>query len=229
LEQVVEDPEVIAEKERVQTGAADDSPVVIVGLHKQYEVGFKLSDFVDGKWRRPASKRNKVAIKELWLALSKNECFGLLGPVSNSIPVSTQRTLVLIPFDSCWQNGAGKTTTISILTGLFPPTAGTAYVGGFDIRTNMDDVHQIMSVCPQFDTFWEELTVMETLLFYARLKGVPAQFEQQSVRKTISSIGLALWADRLARDLSGGMKRRLSLGISLVGDPTAIFLDEPTT
>ena len=148
----------------------------------------------------------KKALKGLSLGISRGECFGLLGP-----------------------NGAGKTTTISILTGLFRPTTGYAEIGGFDIRKNMDEVHRIMSVCPQFDILWAELTCEETLLFYARLKGVPRNREAAQVKRTLADVGLEQFPKRKSKDLSGGMRRRLSIGVALVGDPQVIFLDEPTT
>lgn len=148
----------------------------------------------------------KKALRGLSLALSKGECFGLLGP-----------------------NGAGKTTTISILTGLYRPTSGYAEIGGYDIRQNMDQVHCLMSVCPQFDILWGELTCEETLLFYARLKGVSRSQESAQVKQTLADVGLEQFPKRKSKDLSGGMRRRLSIGVSLVGDPQVIFLDEPTT
>eukprot|EP01100_Stratorugosa_tubuloviscum_P008759 TRINITY_DN3648_c0_g3_i1.p1 TRINITY_DN3648_c0_g3~~TRINITY_DN3648_c0_g3_i1.p1 ORF type:complete len:851 (-),score=271.54 TRINITY_DN3648_c0_g3_i1:91-2613(-) len=155
-----------------------------------------------GGWRIPS----KTAIKSLCLCLKSNECFGLLGP-----------------------NGAGKTTLISILTGLYPPTSGTAIVAGFDINENMDEIHRIISVCPQFDTFWESLTTKETTLFYARLKGISPAEENDHALKVLESVGLLEFQDRQAKDLSGGMKRRLSLAIAFVGNPALILLDEPTT
>jgi len=93
----------------------------------------------------------------------------------------------------------------------------------------MDLVHRVMSVCPQFDILWADLNPMEHLLFYARLKGVPAKQEDANVKETLRSVGLEIFSDRKVRELSGGMKRRLSLGIALVGNPRIIFLDEPTT
>jgi len=151
-------------------------------------------------------KSRKVAVQNLTLSIGKGVCFGLLGP-----------------------NGAGKTTTISILTGLYPPTSGTALVGGFDIRTDIDQVHLVMGVCPQFDTLWMDLTCEETLLFYSRLKGVSSKDEDDHVKYSLSMVGLEDYPKRLVKDLSGGMRRRLSVAVSLVGDPRIIFLDEPTT
>eukprot|EP01125_Pyxidicula_operculata_P020322 TRINITY_DN749_c1_g1_i2.p1 TRINITY_DN749_c1_g1~~TRINITY_DN749_c1_g1_i2.p1 ORF type:complete len:1080 (-),score=261.04 TRINITY_DN749_c1_g1_i2:788-4027(-) len=148
----------------------------------------------------------KVAVKNLCLMAKKNTVFGLLG-----------------------ENGAGKTTTISMLTGLFPPTSGTAYVGGYDITSEIDKVHLVLGVCPQFDVLWEDLTCNEHLLFYARLKGVDPAHERLHVTTLLKQVGLYKFRHRLSSQLSGGMKRRLSLAISLVGKSRITFLDEPTT
>jgi ABC-type multidrug transport system ATPase subunit len=145
-------------------------------------------------------------VKGLYLAVDRNECFGLLG-----------------------ENGAGKSTTLSMLTGMFKPSDGTALVGGFDIRTEIDQVHLSMGLCPQFDLLWSDLTVKEHLLFYARLKGVDTSHEVDHVDKLIAEVGLAKAANKRADALSGGMRRRLSIAISLVGDSKIVFLDEPTT
>eukprot|EP01090_Pellita_catalonica_P001786 TRINITY_DN1151_c0_g1_i2.p1 TRINITY_DN1151_c0_g1~~TRINITY_DN1151_c0_g1_i2.p1 ORF type:complete len:386 (+),score=71.03 TRINITY_DN1151_c0_g1_i2:1036-2193(+) len=152
------------------------------------------------------SKGVKVAVKRLTIAIEKGECFGLLGP-----------------------NGAGKSTTISMLTGLFPPTSGYARVGGFDIRNEIDLVHRVMGVCPQFDTLWMDLTCEETLLFYSRLKGIGRKEETAHVAESLEQVGLGDVPKRKVGDLSGGMRRRLSVAIALVGNPRIVFLDEPTT
>jgi len=109
------------------------------------------------------------------------------------------------------------------------PTEGRAWVGGFDIESKMDYVHQIMGVCPQFDTLWGSLTAKETLLFYARLKGAPRKVDEQQAMEYLAQVGLTAAADLKVNELSGGMKRRLSVAVSLVGNPRVIFLDEPTT
>jgi len=112
---------------------------------------------------------------------------------------------------------------------LIMPTSGTAYVGGFDVRTEMDSIHQIMGVCPQFDTLHDILTAKETILFYSRLKGCDKATELEDAMNRLKSVGLEDSAESLVEELSGGMKRRLSVAVSLVGDPQVIFLDEPTT
>jgi ABC-type multidrug transport system ATPase subunit len=102
----------------------------------------KVYDEVDGR-------ASHVAVRSLSLHIRPGEIFGLLGP-----------------------NGAGKTTFIAMITGLFAPTEGSAWVAGYSVSTEQEKVHLNIGVCPQFDLLWNDLTVEEHLLFYARLKGV---------------------------------------------------------
>jgi len=127
------------------------------------------------------------------------------------------------------ENGAGKTTTISMLTGLFPPSSGSALVGGYNIVNEIDKVHIVMGLCPQFDVLWDDLTCMEHILFYARLKGIQPDEEEEHCRQLLREVGLYDVRNRNSSQLSGGMKRRLSLAIAMAGDSRIIFLDEPTT
>jgi len=155
---------------------------------------------------RKVYSAEKVAVDDLCLSIRRGECFGLLGP-----------------------NGAGKTTTISMWTGLYKPTAGTAHICGFDLRTQMHKIYELIGVCPQFDILWPLLGVVETLRFYCLLKGVPVGAVDDRAREHARSVDLMHVSTRLVGRLSGGMKRRVSLAISLVGDPQIVFLDEPTT
>lgn len=116
-----------------------------------------------------------------------------------------------------------------MLTGLFSPTSGEAHVGGFSILDDMESVHSSMGLCPQFDVLYNDLTVKEHLLFYARLRGVPLNEEKKQVLQLINDVGLTLQANQKAGTLSGGMKRRLSIAIALIGNPKIVLLDEPTT
>ena len=126
-------------------------------------------------------------------------------------------------------NGAGKTTLISMLTGLYSPTQGNAWVSGYDIRNQLELVQLQIGVCPQFDLLWSDLTVEEHLLFYARLKGVVPELEKEKVDQAIDSVMLKKFRHFKTSSLSGGMKRRLSVAISLVSDPKIVYLDEPST
>ena len=148
----------------------------------------------------------KVAVHGLSLGVNRRECFGLLG-----------------------HNGAGKSTAISILCGLQPPTAGTATVLGHDILVEMAKIHGTMGVCPQHDALWMDLTAREHLLFYGRLRRLRGNMLERGVRIGLSSVALLEWSDVRAEKFSGGMRRRLSMATALIGGPSVVYLDEPTT
>jgi ABC-type multidrug transport system ATPase subunit len=119
---------------------------------------------------------------------------------------------------------------ISILTGLIPPSSGKALIDGLDIRYQLAQIHQIIGVCPQFDIQWDNLTPREHVLFYSRLKGIPAKEEQSHALELLTHVGLQDDADRkFASQLSGGMRRRLSVAMALAGNPKIVFMDEPTS
>ncbi|KAJ3274372.1 hypothetical protein HDV01_002976 [Terramyces sp. JEL0728] len=152
------------------------------------------------------SFQKKEAVKGVSFYVENGEVFGLLGP-----------------------NGAGKTTLISVLTGIYPPTAGEATIAGFDIYENPQLAFRSIGVCPQFDILWNDLSIEEHLFFYARLKGISPELENSAVRAALELVELLHLAKRLVKGLSGGEKRRVSIAISLVSDPKVVFLDEPTT
>uniref|UniRef100_A0A7N8Y7E8 P-type phospholipid transporter n=1 Tax=Mastacembelus armatus TaxID=205130 RepID=A0A7N8Y7E8_9TELE len=126
-------------------------------------------------------------------------------------------------------NGAGKTTTMSILTGLFPPTSGTAYINGRDIRTDMDVIRSSMGMCPQYNILFKHLTVQEHILFYSLLKGRTQAEADTEVEDMLVNLGLPHKRDEEAQNLSGGMQRKLSVAMAFVGGPKVVILDEPTS
>ncbi|MDR1152017.1 MAG: ATP-binding cassette domain-containing protein [Bifidobacteriaceae bacterium] len=124
-------------------------------------------------------------------------------------------------------NGAGKTTTVSILTTLLKADGGTARVAGFDVAREPARVRQAVTVTGQSVAVDGVLTGLENLTLIARLRHVP---EPKRVAAGLAErFGLAEAADRRAATYSGGMKRRLDIAMSLIGDPRVVFLDEPTT
>uniref|UniRef100_A0A8C4TS80 ATP binding cassette subfamily A member 12 n=1 Tax=Falco tinnunculus TaxID=100819 RepID=A0A8C4TS80_FALTI len=128
-------------------------------------------------------------------------------------------------------NGAGKTTTISILTGLFPTSSGTIFVYGKDIRTDQEVIRKNMGVCMQHNVLFNYLTTKEHLLLYGYIK-VPHWSKQelyQEVKRTLKETGLYSHRHKLAGSLSGGMKRKLSIAIALLGGSRVVILDEPST
>ncbi len=148
----------------------------------------------------------KVAVRCVSMGVNHGECFGLLG-----------------------HNGAGKTTAINMLTGLFAPTSGTAYVGPYSIRDNISDIYADMGVCPQHDLLWPALTAREHMSFYGRLKGFSGNKLKQMVKEMLVKVNLTDFAKRKAGGFSGGMKRRLSMANALMGGPSVVYMDEPST
>ncbi|ETE64856.1 ATP-binding cassette sub-family A member 3, partial [Ophiophagus hannah] len=141
-----------------------------------------------------SSRDSCLAVDRISLAVSKGECFGLLG-----------------------FNGAGKTTTFKMLTGDESITSGDAYV------------QQRIGYCPQFDALLDHMTGRETLSMYARLRGIPERYIGSCVENMLRGLLLEPHANKLIRTYSGGNKRKLSAGISLIGGPPVVFLDEPST
>ncbi|XP_010217767.1 PREDICTED: ATP-binding cassette sub-family A member 12 [Tinamus guttatus] len=128
-------------------------------------------------------------------------------------------------------NGAGKTTTISILTGLFPTSSGTIVVYGKDIKTDQEVIRKNMGVCMQHNVLFNYLTTKEHLLLYGYIK-VPHWSKEdlyQEVNRTLKETGLYGHRHKLTGSLSGGMKRKLSIAIALLGGSRVVILDEPTT
>uniref|UniRef100_UPI00398EA350 retinal-specific phospholipid-transporting ATPase ABCA4 isoform X2 n=1 Tax=Pristiophorus japonicus TaxID=55135 RepID=UPI00398EA350 len=150
--------------------------------------------------------KTRPAVDRISVGVRPGECFGLLGV-----------------------NGAGKTTTFKMLTGDIDPTSGEASIANHSILTHIDDVHQNMGYCPQFDAIDDLLTGREHLLLYARLRGVPEDEIDRVADWGIEKLDLTKYADQTAGTYSGGNKRKLSTAIALIGCPPVVLLDEPTT
>uniref|UniRef100_A0A8C8RKB3 ABC transporter domain-containing protein n=1 Tax=Pelusios castaneus TaxID=367368 RepID=A0A8C8RKB3_9SAUR len=125
-------------------------------------------------------------------------------------------------------NGAGKTTTMSILSGLLPPSSGTAYILGRDIRSEMDSIRKTMGMCPQHNVLFDILTVEEHVWFYGRLKGLSGKQVKEEMKQIIQDVGLPHKRREQTKNLSGGMQRKLSVAIAFVGGSQVVILDEPT-
>ncbi|XP_051002939.1 phospholipid-transporting ATPase ABCA3-like [Acomys russatus] len=148
----------------------------------------------------------KIAIKDLSLNLYKGQITVLLG-----------------------HNGAGKSTTLSILSGLYPPTSGEAYVDGYDISQHMAQIRSSLGLCPQQNLLFDHLTVSEHLYFYCRVKGTPQKMCLEETNKMLSAFNLLEKRDAFSKSLSGGMKRKLAIIIALLGGCKVVILDEPTS
>ncbi|EFJ13638.1 ATP-binding cassette transporter [Selaginella moellendorffii] len=151
---------------------------------------------------------DNYAVRSLSLAIRRGECFGMLGP-----------------------NGAGKTTSINMMIGFLTPSSGKAFVAGLDISKDMDKIYTVMGVCPQHNLLWGSLTGREHLLFYGRLKNLKGAALDSAVETSLKNVNLFYdgVGDRRAGTYSGGMKRRLSVAISLIGHSKAVYMDEPST
>jgi ABC-2 type transport system ATP-binding protein len=146
-----------------------------------------------------------VAVDKLNIAVEAGEVFGLLGP-----------------------NGAGKSTVIKVLTTLIPPSAGRASVCGFDVVRQASSVRRSIGYVPQLISADGTLTGYENLLVFARLYDIPRRESVTRVRDSLDFMGLSDSADKLVRNYSGGMIRRLEIAQSMLHRPPVLFLDEPT-
>eukprot|EP00520_Triparma_pacifica_P008709 CAMPEP_0118657482 /NCGR_PEP_ID=MMETSP0785-20121206/14045_1 /TAXON_ID=91992 /ORGANISM="Bolidomonas pacifica, Strain CCMP 1866" /LENGTH=2195 /DNA_ID=CAMNT_0006550409 /DNA_START=65 /DNA_END=6648 /DNA_ORIENTATION=+ len=144
------------------------------------------------------------AVDELTLSMYENQITCLLG-----------------------HNGAGKTTTISVLTGLYPPTAGDCSIYGNLITADLLAVRQSMGICPQHNVLFQELTVREHIRFFNNIKG--KRVTEAQIKQAATDVGLADKLSTLSSGLSGGMKRKLSVCVALCGNPKFLLLDEPTS
>ncbi|KAL7222981.1 hypothetical protein ACSBR1_024627 [Camellia fascicularis] len=208
MEDITPDDEDVLEEENTvkkeaKEGAVDPNIAVqIRGLIKVYPGATKIGCC---KCKKTSHYH---ALKGLWVNFAKDQLFCLLGP-----------------------NGAGKTTAINCLTGITPVTAGDALIYGHSVRSSvgMSNIRKIIGVCPQFDILWDALSGREHLHLFARIKGLPPASIESVAQKSLAEVKLTEAAKTRAGSYSGGMKRRLSVAIALIGDPKLVILDEPTT
>jgi ATP-binding cassette, subfamily A (ABC1), member 3 len=119
---------------------------------------------------------------------------------------------------------------MSILSGLFSPTSGTAYLNGIDIRHEPDEARKSLGLCPQNDVLFNDMTLKEHLIFFCCLKGMTDMEEiSEQVINYVTSLDLLDSMDKMSANLSGGVKRKLSVGIALCGKSKICILDEPSS
>uniref|UniRef100_A0A667IMR5 ATP binding cassette subfamily A member 10 n=1 Tax=Lynx canadensis TaxID=61383 RepID=A0A667IMR5_LYNCA len=128
-------------------------------------------------------------------------------------------------------NGAGKSTLLNILSGLSVPTKGSATIYNTQLSeiTNMEETRMNIGFCPQFNIQFDFLTVRVNLRLFAKIKGIQSKEVEQEVKRVIMELDIQNTQDVIAKKLTGGQKRKLTLGIALLGDPQVLLLDEPTT
>ncbi|XP_035826205.1 ATP-binding cassette sub-family A member 7 [Aplysia californica] len=170
--------------------------------------------------KEPADRRVGVAVRNLCKVYNKGDKVAVDGLSINFF--EGQITSFL------GHNGAGKTTTMSILTGLFPPTSGTALIYDQDIHTDFDQIRSSLGMCPQHNVLFDLLTVEEHIWFYALLKGCSKDQVEKELEQMLEDVGLPHKRDVTSVTLSGGMKRKLSVAIAFVGGSRTVILDEPT-
>jgi ABC-2 type transport system ATP-binding protein len=146
-----------------------------------------------------------VAVDRLDLDVRRGELFGLVGP-----------------------DGAGKTTTMRLLTGIMRSTSGQAWVVGRSIDGEEESIKEQIGYMSQRFGLYEDLTVMENIIFYADLYGVSSRERPSRIERLLGFSNLTPFKERLAGNLSGGMKQKLGLACALIHTPEVLFLDEPT-
>ncbi|MCZ7373145.1 MAG: ABC transporter ATP-binding protein [Candidatus Methanoperedens sp.] len=146
-----------------------------------------------------------IALKEVSLTIEKGVVFGLLGP-----------------------NGAGKSTLIKVLSCQSRPTSGQAFISGLDVVSDRKDVLSIIGVVPQENSFYDELTINENIMFFGSLYGVPAIEIKKRGHNILDMLKLTEKRNKKASTLSGGMKTRLNIACALMHRPQVLILDEPS-
>ncbi len=146
-----------------------------------------------------------VAVKGISFDIEEGEILSLLGP-----------------------NGAGKTTTISVLSTLYAPTSGDAIVGGHSVTREPMAVRHLIGVVPQDLALYDDLTARENLVFWGQMYGLSGKALKARADEVLEQIGLSDKAGKRVKTYSGGMKRRLNIGVGLLHKPSLLFMDEPT-
>lgn len=126
-------------------------------------------------------------------------------------------------------NGAGKSTTLNMITGMYNATAGSVYVDGYNVFVDTQKARQSIGLCPQENIFFNELTVYQHLKLFALLKNMSFAEVDLEIDRILDSLQLKDKKNTLAINLSGGMKRKLQLGMALIGKTKILILDEPTS
>ncbi len=148
---------------------------------------------------------NVAAVNGVSFGIDRNEIFGLLGP-----------------------NGAGKSTLIRLLSTVLPPDSGDATIGGCSIRHNPGRVREQIGVCPQEIALYQDLSALDNLLFFGGMVGLNRKAARARAEEILHTVGLSEHAKQRVSSFSGGMQRRLNVGVALMGRPALLFLDEPT-
>ena len=131
--------------------------------------------------------------------------------------------------DSILLAGAGKTTTMNMITGMFGATSGSIHVNGFNVFRQTNAARRSIGLCPQENIHFDDLTVGQHLRLFALIKNFPSRLIEKEITYVLEMLQLLDKRYMMASQLSGGMKRKLALGIALIGDTETLILDEPTS
>lgn len=146
------------------------------------------------------------AVDGISLSVTAGQIYGLVGP-----------------------DGAGKTTTLRLIFGAYKPDSGEISIGGYPVTQQPEEARALIGYLSQRFSLYEDLTVMENIRFLAEVRGMSKDEWLPRARQDLAFVGLDAFEDRLARQLSGGMKQKLSLACALINRPKLLLLDEPTT
>ena len=147
---------------------------------------------------------NFIAVNNINLEIREGDFFGFLG-----------------------QNGAGKTTTIKLITGLYSPSSGSVYIGGYDIQKNPIDAKSLIGYIPDQPFLYEKLTGREFLYFCGGLYKIDKVDLKKKIEETIDQLKIGEWVDKRTEEYSQGMRQRVAIASSLLHDPKLIVVDEP--
>ncbi|ETO28442.1 hypothetical protein RFI_08694, partial [Reticulomyxa filosa] len=218
------DSDVAAEQKRIRDNRNElHDPIVLCGLRKVYSRKSVLS-LLWRKWVHSDDNINDqdlvIAVKDIWYSVPVGQVFGFLGV-----------------------NGAGKTTTLSMLSGRFLPSNGTAYINQTPI-SNQLQCRRMIGYCPQFDALFDEHNILNPLFaihiytyiyvyLYACIdtivKGLSAEEIQAQTNNLVTTLTLDEYVNKPAGTYSGGNKRKLSVALAMIGNPPIVFLDEPSS
>lgn len=177
----------------------------------------------EDRQRRPSSRSDRLLAPEGLVTTDLVKMFGKKKAVDRLNLQARHNSITSL----LGHNGAGKSTTFGLLCGLFEPTSGDARIMGMSIKTQMQSIRGILGVCPQHDVLFSCLTPLQTLRVVGWMKGV-ANPGNASAR-WLERMGLAHKAHTPCDGLSGGQRRKVSLAVALIGAPSIVFLDEPSS
>ncbi|HUV92437.1 MAG TPA: ABC transporter ATP-binding protein, partial [Anaerolineales bacterium] len=156
--------------------------------------------------RKKSEPKELVALQDVNLSIQQGELFGLLGP-----------------------NGAGKTTLIKILTTLLTPTSGNAYVAGYDVKKDTNNIRQRINMVSGGEASgYGLLTVRENLWMFSQFYGIPSKIANQRIKELLEIVGLADRINTKSSDLSTGLRQKMNIVRGFLTDPEVLFMDEPT-